>query len=71
MSISNTTAMRIKIEQLQAGVFIRLDESWFNHPLLFTSFKIKNLAQVDSVESYNGRGNYFVDRNIKGTGKSR
>jgi len=42
--------MHIKIEQLQPGVFIWLKESWFDHPFLFNRFKIKDLAQIDSLK---------------------
>lgn len=49
--ITNTeTQMSIKIEQLQPGVFIRLKDSWFDHPFLFNSVKIKNLSQIDSLK---------------------
>jgi len=51
MAILQNTETIIKIEQLQPGVFIRLDESWFNHPFLFKKFKIKNTAQIDTLRS--------------------
>jgi putative nucleotidyltransferase with HDIG domain len=43
------TEQRIKIEQLQPGVFIRLRDSWFDHPFLFNSLKIKTPAQIESL----------------------
>jgi len=50
MSILRSTEMRIKLEQLQPGMFIRLDESWFGHPFLFNRIKIKNRSQIDSLK---------------------
>lgn len=44
------TEKLIKIEQLQPGVFIRLQDSWFEHPFLFNSLKIKNSAQIESLK---------------------
>jgi putative nucleotidyltransferase with HDIG domain len=41
---------RIKIEQLQPGVYIRLQDSWFDHPFLFNSLKIKTTAQIESLK---------------------
>lgn len=40
----------IKIEQLQPGVFIRLETSWFNHPFLFSKFKIRNDVQIQTLK---------------------
>lgn len=37
----------ITVEQLKPGVFIRLERtSWFDHPFLFSSFKIRDTAQI-------------------------
>jgi putative nucleotidyltransferase with HDIG domain len=44
------TEKRIKIEQLQPGVFIRLRDSWFDHPFLFNSLMIKTPAQIESLK---------------------
>lgn len=44
------TEVRIKIDQIQPGVFIRLKESWFSHPFLFSSLKIKTLAQIEALK---------------------
>ncbi|MEF2143911.1 MAG: HD-GYP domain-containing protein [Desulfovibrionaceae bacterium] len=38
---------KIAVEQLQPGVFIRLERrNWFNHPFLFNSFMIKDESQI-------------------------
>jgi putative nucleotidyltransferase with HDIG domain len=50
MSVSRTTEMRIKVEQLQPGVFISLKASWFEHPFLFSSFKLKDLSQIETLK---------------------
>jgi len=42
--------MRIKVEQLQPGVFISLRESWFEHPFLFNNFKLKDLSQIETLK---------------------
>ena len=44
------SAKPIKTEQLQPGLFIHLRESWFEHPFLFSSLKIKNVAQIESLK---------------------
>ncbi|MDD2904467.1 MAG: HD-GYP domain-containing protein [Syntrophales bacterium] len=41
---------RIKIDQLRPGIFIRLQASWFEHPFLFNSLKIKNLGQIEALK---------------------
>ncbi|EPR44140.1 metal dependent phosphohydrolase [Desulfovibrio sp. X2] len=38
---------RVSVDQLEPGVFIRLENvRWFEHPFLFNSFKIKNQEQI-------------------------
>ncbi|WP_029897234.1 HD-GYP domain-containing protein [Desulfohalovibrio reitneri] len=37
---------KVKIDQLQPGVYIRLEGHWFEHPFLFTRFKIKSEEQI-------------------------
>jgi putative nucleotidyltransferase with HDIG domain len=41
---------RIRVDQLQPGVFIHLDEKWFNHPFLFNKLKIENWNQIEILE---------------------
>jgi putative nucleotidyltransferase with HDIG domain len=41
---------RIPIDQLRVGFFIRLELKWFAHPFLFSSFKIKNLTQIQILK---------------------
>ncbi|MBR9728973.1 HD-GYP domain-containing protein [Shewanella intestini] len=36
---------------LQVGMFIRLPVSWKDHPFLFNSFKIKDLAQIELIKT--------------------
>ncbi|WP_285907750.1 HD-GYP domain-containing protein [Pseudodesulfovibrio pelocollis] len=43
---------RISVDQLRPGVFIRLEKtSWFDHPFLFSSFKIKDAEQIALLKS--------------------
>ncbi|WP_029894593.1 HD-GYP domain-containing protein [Desulfohalovibrio reitneri] len=43
---------RVSVDQLEPGVFIRLERmGWFDHPFLFNSFKIKNQEQIDILRS--------------------
>ncbi len=37
---------KVIIDQLREGVFIRLDLKWFEHPFLFSSFKITSQEQL-------------------------
>lgn len=47
MTHSNTPEYRISVNQLRPGVFIRLIKAkWFDHPFLFSSFKIKDAEQI-------------------------
>lgn len=41
---------RIQIDQVCIGLHIRLD-SWMGHPFLFSSFKIKNQEQIDTLKA--------------------
>ncbi len=43
---------RVAVDQLEPGVFIRLERMrWFEHPFLFNSFKIKNQQQIAILRS--------------------
>lgn len=43
---------RVTVDQLEPGVFIRLERvRWFEHPFLFNSFKIKNRQQIAILRS--------------------
>lgn len=47
MENDGKTEYRVRVEQLRPGVFIRLERtSWFDHPFLFSNFKIRDDAQV-------------------------
>lgn len=41
---------RVHVDQLQPGVFIKLDGAWFNHPFLFNKFKIKSEDQIRTLK---------------------
>jgi putative nucleotidyltransferase with HDIG domain len=43
---------RIPVDQLRPGVFIRLEKtSWFEHPFLFSNFKIRDFDQIALIKS--------------------
>jgi len=51
MANSNAPEYRISVDQLRPGVFIRLEKtSWFDHPFLFSNFKIKDTAQIALIK---------------------
>lgn len=42
---------RISVDQLRPGVFIRLEKTgWFEHPFLFSNFKIKDADQIALIK---------------------
>jgi HD-GYP domain-containing protein (c-di-GMP phosphodiesterase class II) len=45
-----TKNLKISVEQLQVGTFITLPVSWKDHPFLFSSFKIKDAAQIELIK---------------------
>jgi putative nucleotidyltransferase with HDIG domain len=45
MKVENKQKIRVGL--LQPGVFIQLDGKWFNHPFLFSKFKLKNRDQIE------------------------
>lgn len=45
-----TKEKKISVDQLQVGLFIRLEEHWHNHPFLLNSFKIKNEKQLTIIK---------------------
>src|SRR5574340_306146 len=60
LAIGRNTEMLIKLEQLQPGMFVRLDAGWFGHPFLFNRFKIKNPAQIDSLKKSGITEVYYI-----------
>ena len=40
----------VHVDQLRVGVFIRLDQQWFQHPFLISHFKIKTADQIDALK---------------------
>lgn len=41
---------KVTVNQLQVGNFIRLPVSWKDHPFLFSSFRIKQQAQIELIK---------------------
>ena len=41
----------ITMDQLRIGLYIHLDLKWFDHPFSFSHFKIKNEAQIKTIQS--------------------
>lgn len=44
------TEIRIPIEQVREGLYIRLD-SWWTHPFLFNSFKVSDARQIEALRA--------------------
>ncbi|EGB16169.1 metal dependent phosphohydrolase [Pseudodesulfovibrio mercurii] len=43
---------RISVDQLRPGVFIRLEKTgWFEHPFLFSNFKVRDADQIALIRS--------------------
>ena len=43
---------KISVNQLRAGVFIRLEKTnWFDHPFLFNKFKVKDEEHVSLLRN--------------------
>lgn len=52
MSDLNMPEYKVSVDQLRPGVFVRLEKvNWFNHPFLFSSFKIRTLAELEVLRS--------------------
>lgn len=41
---------RISVTQLQVGVYVYLDLSWMDHPFSFNNFKIRDEAQIKTIQ---------------------
>lgn len=50
MNEHTTARPRVAIDRVCVGMYIRLD-SWMGHPFLFSSFKIKDQQQIDTLRS--------------------
>lgn len=44
-----SNAQYVTPEQLCIGLYIHLDLGWMDHPFTFSSFKIKNQQQIDTI----------------------
>lgn len=52
MSDLSMPEYKVSVDQLRPGVFVRLEKvNWFNHPFLFSSFKIRTQAEVEVLRS--------------------
>ncbi|MEZ9369053.1 HD-GYP domain-containing protein [Shewanella sp. 10N.286.51.B2] len=51
--------IKISINQLQVGHFIRLPISWKDHPFLFSNFKLKSQSQIELLKSLNINDIYY------------
>lgn len=52
MSESGSREIRVEIDQLRPGVFIRLEGvPWYRHPFLMSSFRIKDEEQIETLRS--------------------
>lgn len=40
----------VNVDDLQEGVYIKLQEKWFQHPFLFQNFKIKSQSQIKALK---------------------
>ncbi|MCL1113591.1 DUF3391 domain-containing protein [Shewanella basaltis] len=50
---------KVAVEQLEVGTFIRLPISWKDHPFMFSSFKIKNTAQIELIKGLGLKDVFF------------
>ncbi|QSX35105.1 DUF3391 domain-containing protein [Shewanella avicenniae] len=50
----------VSINQLQVGNYVRLPLSWKDHPFLFSSFRIKQQAQIELIKKL-GLDSVYVD----------
>lgn len=55
----NEQEQRISIDQVQVGLYIRL-EDWMDHPFLFNSFKIRNEKQLQTLRALGVRHVVYV-----------
>ncbi|MGL4748219.1 MAG: DUF3391 domain-containing protein, partial [Shewanella sp.] len=42
---------KVSVHQLQVGNFVRLPVAWKDHPFLFSSFHIKQAAQIELIKN--------------------
>jgi putative nucleotidyltransferase with HDIG domain len=46
----DTFQQLVPVDHLRVGVFVRLELKWYEHPFLFSSFKIKNRDQIQIIK---------------------
>ena len=51
MSEKTTTDVYIALSQLSVGLHVHLDLPWTEHPFTFSSFKIKSLEQIVTLQA--------------------
>lgn len=49
MSNLSDNTFYLSPEQLRVGLYVHLDLHWMEHPFTFSSFKIKNQGQIDTI----------------------
>ncbi|MCL1046073.1 DUF3391 domain-containing protein [Shewanella electrodiphila] len=52
-------SVKVSINQIQVGNFIRLPVSWKDHPFLFSNFKVKTQSQIELIKSLGIEQVYF------------
>ncbi|MBF0477227.1 MAG: DUF3391 domain-containing protein [Deltaproteobacteria bacterium] len=51
MTNPNAPEYVVSVDQLRVGVFIRIEGfSWFTHPFVFRSFKLKSQEQIQTIK---------------------
>lgn len=48
---AETEPLRITVDRLRPGVYVRLELKWLDHPFSFNSFKIRDQKQLDTLLS--------------------
>lgn len=46
-------SVKISVDRLQPGVYVRLPAKWNQHPFLLNRFKIKDQHQIDVIKKLN------------------
>lgn len=44
-------SVKISVDQLRVGIYVKLELSWFEHPFSINKFKIKNDEQIQTIRS--------------------
>ncbi len=52
--------LRISVDRLRPGIYVRIELSWLDHPFSFNSFKIRDQEQLDTLLSLGLRDVLYV-----------